>query len=1006
MQQLPVIDARSPTPPPHPEAGVWTALHERLDALLYGLSTHAVPLLLVVLSAIALFYWNDQYLAPSARELSFRVLPESAQAALTPAQAVERLRDRPSVGFADSRLATTPIWIAVPIDGTVPFASSLVDFPSRHSQRLTCWNAATLQWLGEATPAATSGAMARVKAGFAMDLAKVDTLPELLCRIASVGPARIKVLLWPTAEMTVSSQQFHRNSGLLDGGLVMLALFVLITALINRNRVYVLFAAWLLVNLRMGAVSAGWDIHWFGHLVPADWLLRMRLLTLSIYYLLTVMLFRALFRDDLQQVGHPALMRFVLWSCPPLLVASAILPFALFLQCIWAVTALSVSVFVFLLGRILLRTRSRVAMWYAASMALTLSASLYEVLSAAFGVRGLIGAVNSVTGALSSSLLASLAIAEHMRLEHGQRLQAQAELEHTYEAMPIGLFTLDRDGCFTSANPALRRMLGQDVLEPGRDAWQRYFEDGSWAQLQALVQTQGSAELEVRGRAPADPRRPGRYLVKAARGQDRIEGSLQDVTEKSLAAEELHFMANHDSLTKVLNRRGIERALQCQLADAADRGADQPLALAYLDLDRFKLINDLFGHNAGDEVLRQVCARIDSMLAEGMRVGRMGGDEFLIVMPATRMAAATQFCRRLLSEIGGTSYRVADKAFHVRASVGLIEVSPDSAIKDVVSVADRACREAKAGRSGGLVVYEKSTRARREHEHEMRLVERLSGSNPTEGLFLEMQPIMSMTAPHASLDFEVLLRMRDADGRLVPTSRVIAAAENGGFMSVIDRWVLSSTLAWLERHVAQLAKVRFVCLNLSGASLNDEQFMRDIYTVLHQNTHLAGRLCFEITESVALRDLENTRRFIDTVRGYGARVALDDFGAGYTSFSYLKELPADLLKIDGSFIARMNEHPANVAIVEAIVNLGRQLGMKTLAEWAEDGATVRTLAAIGVDYVQGYAIARPQALGRLLAATSSASFVEDPQTMRYIDELQRRAEGAGRDRVRGEPVGT
>lgn len=966
--------------------------------MLYGLSTHAVPLLLATLSVIAVLYWNNQYAAPNARELSFRVLPESAQETLTPAQAADRLRDRPSVGFADSRLATTPFWIAVPIDSSVPFASSLVDFPSRHGQELTCWNAATLQRLGEATPSAASGVLARVKAGYAIDLAKVEALPELLCRATFVGPARIKVLLWPTAEMTVSSQEFHRNSGLLDGGLIVLALFVLITALINRNRVYVLFAAWLIVNLRMGALSAGWDFHWLGYLVPIDWLLRMRLMTLSVYYMLTIMLFRMLFREDLQQVGHVALLRFLLWSCPPLLAASAVLPYALFLKCIWVLTGLSAGTVVFLLGRILLQTRSRVAMWYSASIVVTLFATLYEVLSAALGVQGLIGAVNSVTGALSSSLLASLAIAEHMRMEHRQRLRAQAKLEHTYEAMPIGLFTLNLDGRFASANPALRRMLGQDVLEPGRDAWQQYFEHGSWERLQELVQAEGSAELEIRGRVLTGEHNPGRYLVKAAQGRDRIEGSLQDVTEKSRATEELQFMANNDSLTKVLNRRGIEKILKDLLAETA---ADGSLALAYLDLDRFKLINDLFGHNAGDEVLRQVCTRVDSMLAQGMRMGRVGGDEFLIVMSDIRMGAATQLCRNMLAEIGGTSYRVADKAFHVRASIGLIEVSPGSHIKDVVSTADRACREAKAGRTGGLVVYEKSARARREHEAEMRLVERLSGNDATEGLFLEMQPIMSLTAPHASLNFEVLLRMRDEEGKLVPTGRVIAAAENSGRMSVIDRWVLSATLAWLNRNGAQLANLRFVCMNLSGASLNDEKFMRDIYMMLHQNTHLAGRLCFEITESVALRDLKNTRRFIDTVRGYGARVALDDFGAGYTSFSYLKELPADLLKIDGSFIVKMNEHPANVAIVEAIVNLGRHLGMKTLAEWAEDGATVRTLAAIGVDYVQGYAIARPQEPGKLLTAASSASFVEDAQTVRCIEELGQRVVPGG---TSGKPV--
>jgi EAL domain-containing protein (putative c-di-GMP-specific phosphodiesterase class I) len=176
-----------------------------------------------------------------------------------------------------------------------------------------------------------------------------------------------------------------------------------------------------------------------------------------------------------------------------------------------------------------------------------------------------------------------------------------------------------------------------------------------------------------------------------------------------------------------------------------------------------------------------------------------------------------------------------------------------------------------------------------------------------------------------------------------------------------------------------------VCINLSGASLNDEKFLHDVYVMLEQNMHLVGHLCLEITESVALHDIENTRKFVNKVRGYGAKMALDDFGAGYTSFSYLKEFTADLLKIDGSFIVNMNQHPANIAIVEAIVSLARNLGMKVIAEWAEDNATVQTLTEIGVDYVQGFAVARSQAPEKMISAKSSASFIQDEDLMQFVD---------------------
>ena len=206
-------------------------------------------------------------------------------------------------------------------------------------------------------------------------------------------------------------------------------------------------------------------------------------------------------------------------------------------------------------------------------------------------------------------------------------------------------------------------------------------------------------------------------------------------------------------------------------------------------------------------------------------------------------------------------------------------------------------------------------------------------------------------------------------------------------MGTIDRWVLTTTLNWIQAHLPRLAQTRFVCMNLSGSSLNDEKFIQDVFDLLEQHRDIAPRLCLEITESVALRDIEKTRLFIDQVRAYGAKVALDDFGAGYTSFSYLKDLPSDLLKIDGSLIVNINHHPANVSIVEAIVNLGRNLGMKTVAEWAEDHAAVQTLAEIGVDYVQGYAVARPLDPARLLQANSSASFIQDPALVQFVRML-------------------
>ena len=962
---------------------LWPRLGAGLDSLLRALSIYIVPVAIAVASIAALILWDDQYSGTGSQPIQLQVLLDES-ASLNAVQAANRLEKLPPVSRFDTKRSENPVWFTFAIPPDASSRNTTVEFPSRHASTIACWDRSGMTPLGEATRRASKGRLSLAKAGFALQLDQGAAAAAAVCRASFIGPATLSAAFWRTEDWRQSINEFHRNSGLLDGGLIVLAVFVLMTAWINRQILYVLFAAWLVLTLRMSAISAGWDIQWLGHSVPAAWLQTSRALTVSVYGLLTLTLYRTLFHEDLAKTRYDRPLQVVQWVCLPFIVASLLLPYKVWLPMMWAVTGFGLSLMAVSLINILTRTQSRVAMWYGASLGVTFLSGLTEILAAVSGIKEFVVATNFVTVALSSSLLAALAIAEQMRMEHQQRVKVQAELEHNFNAMPIGLFTLDLQGRFISANPALRAMLGDQVLTPGRNTWQLYFDQGAWTQLHHFVYSQVDGELEIKGKKTPDHGGQRKYLVKATQANERIEGSLQDITEKARASEDLNFLAYNDPLTKVLNRRGIENAFQ---EASASSPKARPFALAYLDLDRFKLINDLYGHGAGDEVLQQVCKRITDVVSGSIRVGRVGGDEFVVVLPDTKMPLATLVCQGIVRNIGSTPFRVGDKAFTVRGSVGLIEVMPGTSIKDALSTGDRACRDAKRGHHDGLVVYDRHADAFLQHEAELRLVEVLSSSAATDGLYLDMQPIMSLKAPNDSLNFEVLLRMRDSDGLPVRTDRLISAAENCGRMGVIDRWVMSTTLAWLSEHQRHLTNTRFVCMNLSGASLNDEKFMQDVFAMLAANADIARHLCIEITESVALHDLNNTRHFIDRVRSFGAKVALDDFGAGYTSFSYLKELPADLLKIDGSFIVNMNRHPANVAIVEAIVNLARNLGMQTIAEWAEDTATVQTLAEIGVNYVQGYIVARPQPPSMLLGAESSASFIQDEQLLRFTNIL-------------------
>ena len=968
------------SPPPN----AVRAVNAFIDQALARLAVVWIPLAVALFTVVAWWAWPDQYTASPTASLTFRVIEETGDP-FTPESARDALNGSASpVPWTDTRLSEQPFWVKINLP-TAPMSEGdvvgrdWIDLPSRHATRVRCWDADTLTMLGEASRRTQTGALRPFRAGFAL---MPGTATELLCRIESVGPARISLQTVEQSAFISLDTQYHRMSGLLDGGILMLALFTAMAGLINRNTTYVLFAAWLVVNMRMAALSMGWDHQWLGFLLPADILYRSRLVTVALYAAVTFTLFAELFKQELKALKLTALASAVKAACGILLLLSLLLPFQTFLPIAWVTTALGSVALIYLLTRVIVHRRTPVAHWYAASLAVGLLASVSELVGAAFGLKEWLGTINSVTAALASSLLASLAIAEQMRQAQRQKLSAQAELQHTYNVIPIGLFATDLEGRFTNANPALLRMLGSHQSAAiDRLHWNQFFSAQDWHALLDRSASDSSVEIELSLRRDDGLRH---FLVQATRTATGTEGTLQDITEKAQATENLKFLANHDPLTKVLNRRGIERILTRGIHEIA-RG--HVMAVAYLDLDRFKLINDLYGHAAGDAVLQTVCERIQVPLSERMFVGRVGGDEFLIVMTRTSLSHAETICRRLLESLESSPCQVGDRAFQIRGSMGLIEVAQGIQSKDVVSLSDHACRMAKKRQNGGLVTFDRSSGLLTAHEAELELIERLATHQSIDGLFLEMQPIMSLRAPYASLNFEVLLRMQNEAGERIPTERLIHAAEHAGRMSVIDRWVLSHTLEWLSAHRHSLQPQHFVCMNLSGASLNDERFVDDVFAMLERHREVAHTVCLEITESVALHDMNNTRRFIDRVRSVGAKVALDDFGAGYTSFSYLKDLPADLLKIDGSFIVNMNRHPANIAIVEAIVSLAQNLGMKTIAEWAEDFETVETLAQIGVDYVQGFVVARPQHPDIILRSPSAGAFIVDTSLKHYLSDL-------------------
>lgn len=959
-------------------------MRRHIEKLLAGLAVVIFPTLLVALAGGVLLLRLLQVDEVAAKELPIRVwMQDTAEPIPDHTAVLGFLRaSEPTTSF-NTNLSTRDFWFAVDVGTAFDGATQVVDFPSRHAISLTCWDAGSDALLGEADRWKTEGQLAYSRSGFALAATLEHPLGNVLCKAAFRGPAKISARAWPVDALRIA-QISHRNTGaMIEAGIGVLALFMLLTAWVNRSRLYWTFAGWLLINMRMASLSAGTDWDLFGIAVDPSLVIGMRQWTVCLYFSMTVAMFSQLFKQELDDL-HAG---FVLTALQALAVVFVLLPFLLTFEqtllAIWPSTAMGTIIIAWYLFKFLRNTHSRVAGWYAASIAITLLASLNEVVAAATGQRILLVGLNSVSAAITSALLASSAVAEHMRADRLEKIEAQKMLHAAYQDSPIGLFTVGEGGQFLKTNPAFQQKI--KGIGPSEPSYLTQIFDMEIVAAITQLQSSGTCnaiELQTKVRN-ADTELDHWFSIKASTMDGAIvEGTLQDITERVRANERLEFMVNHDLLTDCLNLRGITRKFE--------RFERQPDALAYLDLDRFKLINDLYGHTAGDAVLKQVCERIKQHLGPTDLLARMGGDEFVVAFSRASMDEATRICRAIVNDISTGSYQIDTQSFSLSVSGGLVGTKRffNSPLREVISAADTLCRIAKKRSGEQLVIMESGDRFFQQHKEELDLIAALERGETPDGLFLVMQPEISLISPFETLNFEVLLRLRKANGEVLPASIIIEAAEAHGKTAIIDRWVVTTTIDWLEAHVESLGNTQFVGVNLSGGSLNDETFTEELFALFERHPVALSMICIEITETVALTDMRNMQRFIDRVRSIGAKVGLDDFGAGYSSFGYLKGLSVDALKLDGSLVRDAAHSPSGMAIIEAIAGLVNSLGMKSIGEFAENLATIKVLAAAGVDYAQGYAISRPVLPESILAARSGAEFIEDPEVMAFIRSLQ------------------
>jgi len=704
----------------------------------------------------------------------------------------------------------------------------------------------------------------------------------------------------------------------------------------------------------------------------------LRKLTLAAYYLVTFTLFAQLFRN--RNSYHPLLFGTLQWLGIAQLAAAFMLPWEAFNLLSWTIWGVALAAGLYLLAMSIAHKPKRLFSGRFLSLTAALAVILAGLILTLIGQEEVLDSFGGVIALLLSSIMVALAVGGIIRDGKEERLRAQTGLMTSYAVAPLGLFTLDEKGRFLRMNPILYTMLGIDKESGSGLIWNDFFAPQEWEKV--AVATSEGKETEIHLSADSsEAGHPRHFALRAALADDHIEGSLQDITARTQAMEELRSMVDNDPLTQALNRHGIEKRLDAALKELQLNNV--PCSLAYMDLDHFKRINGLFGHTSGDEILKQVTERLRSILTEKQEVGRIGSDEFVILFPNTNATDARLCAERIIEDLNGNSYQVGQRYFHIRSAIGVVEVNPDMDAPSAISAATRACRDARKQHQD-VIVYEHDSSELQAHTEELRLFDQLEGGASPRGLYLEMQPIMALNSPNDTLNFEILLRVRDTRGQLLPTGKIINGAEESGTATIIDKWVFSATLEWLSKHDERLRKTQFINVNLSGASLNNDKFIDNLFQVLTRYSHLTHRLCVEITEGVALQNLDHTRKFITRLRSLGVRIALDDFGAGYTSFNYLKQLGADALKIDGTLVRDMLASETNVAIVRTIVKLAQDLGMTSIAEWVEDPRALEILRTMGVDYVQGYAISTALTPMEILDAESLSDLVSNADTLAYI----------------------
>lgn len=587
-------------------------------------------------------------------------------------------------------------------------------------------------------------------------------------------------------------------------------------------------------------------------------------------------------------------------------------------------------------------------------------------------------AVVAMLGVLLGTAVYGLLRALHRRTQRlNDALFAQMERARTtLHSIGDAVITVSPEEKIEYLNPAAEALTGWTLVEsqgrPVVDVLQLVDEQTLNPAVSPLARAMTENSICSYSRQAALMRRDGSSVAiedSAAPIRDHnntvIGGVIvfRDVTAARSMAQRLSWQATHDSLTGLVNRREFENQVDAALASV--RSSDKHHVICYMDLDQFKIINDTSGHTAGDEMLQQIAALLESKVRESDTLARLGGDEFGLLLEGCPLEPAKMIAAEILASVRDFRFTWEGKSFSVGVSIGLAVLGPETASRaEILSAADSALFAAKEQGRNRLFVYHSADTELANRRREMDWVARIQSALEEQRFRLYYQRYRPLkSAEDAGVHIEVLIRLIDENGTIIPPGSFLPAAERYNLMPSIDRWVVETVFTRYRELATLFDDGPLTCaINLSGTSLNAEGFFKFIHQQAAMYNLPHNAICFEVTETAAINNLRQVAAFMKEMKLLGFRFALDDFGTGTSSFGYLKNLPVDYLKIDGGFVKDLLDDPLDRAMTETINRIGHILGMQTVGEFAENEEIIGALKEMGVDYAQGYGIAKPRPL--------------------------------------------